>query len=92
MADPNVHLMLTRIEVLERRVAELEREIEKLAATWDASACPHGTDETEGWCAQCAAGLPGPATNSEDPSQTHTPEADLDRAIAVARYRHGTVA
>lgn len=22
--------------------------------------CPHGTDESDGWCAQCAADLPGP--------------------------------
>lgn len=29
--------------------------------------CPHGTPDESGWCAQCEAGLPGPAKDHASP-------------------------
>jgi hypothetical protein len=63
MSNPTLASLETRIRILERHVETLERAAKvtrRKQRGWDASICPHGTDESEGWCAQCVAGLPGP--------------------------------
>ncbi len=46
--------------------------------------CPHGTEAEQGWCAQCAAGLPGP--NGEPPYR-QSDEHQLTAILGGSRQR-----